>query len=211
MTSRDFHKPTRFEPHRFDAFPGADDPAQVRAIAHDTAHALVDHGHRAGSSEAVERMLAVADAHGIDTVAELWASAAPDSLPGALWRLYLLRAFIRDGDGQAAAQAFQRGVAALRTADQAIAGAPEPAGPAEVVALADAILRGAFSGDLGDALDRAAACCRILAAGSIDDADASDLADATRATQLTTRAARLATIAAELALCARRHRAGTLE
>lgn len=211
MPGREFHKPTRFASYRFEAYAGGDDPARLRAIAHETAGALIEHGHATGSSEAVDRMLAFADEQGIDTIAELWAQTAAESLPGALWRLYLLRAFIRDGGGQVSALAFQRGIAALRTADQAIAGAPEGAGPAEVVALADEILRGAFSGDLGDALDRAAACCRILAAGSLDDADSSDLSDAERASLLTTRAARLATIGEELAVCARRQRTGTLD
>ncbi len=211
MPRREFHKPTRFEPHRFDGVIGAEDPARLRAIAHETAQALVDHGHRPGSTETVDRLLAFADEHGIDAIAELWAQAAADSLPGALWRLHLLRAFIRDGGGEVSAQTFRRGAARLRTADQAIAGAPEGAGPAEVHALADAILHGAYRGDLADALDRAAACCRILAAGSLDDADASDVGDDERATRLTTRAARLATIGAELAACARRQRAGTLD
>ncbi len=101
------------------------------------------------------------------------------------------------------ANAYARGVANLPTADPVIAGAADPAGPEEVVALADLILRGAFSGDLGDALDRAAACARILAAGTLDDADASDVADPERASALTTRAARFASIAAELTQAAR--------
>ena len=40
--AREFHKPTRFEPHRFDGVMGAEDPARLRAIAHETAQALVD-------------------------------------------------------------------------------------------------------------------------------------------------------------------------
>lgn len=211
MPSREIHKPTRFAPHRFEAYIGAEDPARLRAVAHETAQALIDRGHAAGAREVVDRLLAFADEQGIDTIAELWAQAEADSLPGALWRLYLLRAFIRDGDGEISAQAFRRGVGVLHTADEAIAGAPEGAGPSEVVALADEILRGAFSGDLGDALDRAAACCRILAAGSLDDADSSDVDDADRASRLTTRASRLATIGAELAVCARRERTGSLD
>ncbi|HWL60439.1 MAG TPA: DNA-directed RNA polymerase subunit beta [Microbacteriaceae bacterium] len=211
MPGRPFHKPTRFEPHRFEAYLGGEDPARTRAVAHESARALVDHGHRSGAEVTVDRLLEFADAHGIDTLAELWAQTAADSLPGALWRLHLLRAFIREGGGEVAAGAFRRGVARLRTADQAIAGVPEGAGPSEVLALADTILRGAYRGDLGDALDRAAACCRILAAGTLDDADASDVGDAARASRLTTRAARLATIGAELHVCARRERAGTLD
>jgi len=208
--SREFHKPTWFEGHRFDAFLGSEDPARIYAAAHETARTLVERGREDAGSELVERMIAYTDEHGIDTLAELWATAAAESLPGALWRLYLLRALVRQ-DAAAAANAFQRGVAALRTADQAIAGAPSPAGPEEVAALADRILRGAFSGDLADALHRAAATSRLLAAGTLEEADASDAAAPARATAFTTRAARLSTIAAELEAAARLSAAGRLD
>ncbi len=207
---RDYHKPTRFEPHRFDAVMGGEDPARIRAVAHDTARALLDRARQPDSDDAVDRMLAFADEHGIDAIAELWAHTAEDSLPGALWRLYLLRALIRQ-DPEAAANAFRRGVETLATADEVIAGAPRPAGPEEIVELVDRILRGAFSGDLADALERAAACCRILAAGTIVEADASDLGNPERATALTTRAARLSSMAAELRNCARLERSASLD
>lgn len=208
--SREFHKPTRFEGHRFDAFLGAEDPARRYAVAHETARTLVDRGRAAGDGELVERMIAYADEHGIDALAELWATAAPESLPGALWRLYLLRALVRQ-DAEAAANAFRRGVDALPTADPIIAGAPEPAGPEEVAELADRILRGAFTGDLADALQRAASSCRILAAGTLIEADASDAASAARASAFTTRAARLSSIAEELVVAARLEAAGRLD
>jgi len=208
--AREFHKPTRFEGHRFEAYLGGEDPARIRAVAHETARALLDRGHAPGADAAVDRMLAFADEQGIDAIAELWAHAADDSLPGALWRLYLLRALIRQAPEEAA-NAFRRGADALPTADEAIAGAPRPAGPEEVVDLADRILRGAFAGDLADALERAAACCRILAAGSVLEADASDVADPDRATALTTRAARLTGMSVELRGCARLERAGSLD
>ncbi len=208
---REIHKPTRFEPHRFDGYIGGEDPARLRAVAHETARALLDRGHQQpADAGAVERMLAFADEHGIDAVAELWAHAAEDSLPGALWRLYLLRALIRQSPEEAA-NAFRRGADTLLTADEAIAGAPRPARPDESVDLADRILRGAFSGDLADALERAAASCRILAAGTVQEADASDIGNPERATALTTRAARLAAIATELRACARLERIGSLD
>jgi hypothetical protein len=208
--TREFHKPTRFEGHRFEAFMGSEDPARLYAVAHETARTLVDRGREPGAGELVERMIAYTDEHGIDSLAELWASAAPESLPGALWRLYLLRALVRQ-DPEAAANAFRRGVAALETADPAIAGAPNPAGPEEVAELADRILRGAFSGDLADALHRAAAASRILAAGTVQEADASDLVSPERASAFTIRAARLSTIGAELEGAARLERAGRLD
>ncbi len=208
--SGDYHKPTLFDGRRIEANVGGEDPAQLRRAAHETARALVDRGRQPGAEDAVARMVAYTDEHGLDDVAQLWSRAAADSLPGALWRLSLIRVLIRQ-DPEGTAIAFERGVAALATADAVIAGAPTPAGPAEISELVDRILTGVYSGDLGIALDRAAAFCRILAEGTVGEADVSDLVDDVRATRLTTRAARLSTIAAELAVCARLERAGSLD
>jgi len=208
--SRDFHRPTLFDALRIEAWMGGEDPAQVLRAAHETARALVDRGREPGAAELVARMVAYTEVHGLDDVATLWSRSAPDTLPGALWRLSLIRVLIRqDPDGTAIA--FARGVEQLATADAAIAGAPSPAGPQEIAELVDAILTGAYSGDLAIALDRAAAFCRILSVGSVGEADASDLVDEERASRLTARAARLAQTAGELATCARLARSGLLE
>ena len=63
----------------------------------------------------------------------------------------------------------------------------------------------------GAKLDRAAAFCRILAAGCTSVADDTDPTNPERATELTTRADRLALTADEFAACARLYRAGNLE
>ena len=55
-----------------------------------------------------------------------------------------------------------------------VAGVAEPPGPAELRELTDAILRGVFDGDLAFALQRAAAFCRVVAAGRADRADTTD-------------------------------------
>ena len=69
--------------------------------------------------------------------------------------------------------------------------------------LADRILRGVFEGDFAHALERAAAFCRVEAAGATSIADDQEAASPERATELTTRASRLAVTADELAVCAR--------
>ena len=73
---------------------GAPDPAQRVEAAHATAEALVRHG-RSGDDAVTARLVALTDEHGIDEVAVLWADRPADTLPGALWRLYALRAGIR--------------------------------------------------------------------------------------------------------------------
>lgn len=208
--SAEFHKPTLFDGRRIEAFIGGEDPAQLRRAAHETARALVDRGRQPGAEEVVARMVAYTDEHGLDDLAQLWSRSPAETLPGALWRLSLVRVLIRQ-DPEGTAIAFARGVERLRTADAAIAGAPTPAGPAEVAELVDRILTGAFSGDLAIALDRAAACCRILAEGTVGEADVSDLVDDERASRLTARAARLAQMAAELSVAARLQRDDSLD
>ena len=136
------------------------------------------------------------DEHGIDAVAELWSRASARSLPGALWRLYLLRLLIRQ-DPTGTSFLFQRGTEVSATIDPVVAGAPTPTGPDEIVALADDILRGIFAGDFGIALDRAAAFCRVMAAGATSVADDSDATEPERTTELTTRALRFAELADE--------------
>lgn len=209
----DFHRPTRFPPGMFEAYQGGDDPAQLSRIAHDTAAALLARVRANPDPEIVERLVSYADQHGIDTIAELWAQASPKSLPGSLWRLYLLRTLIRQ-DPVGISLAFQRGTEVSRTIDQVVAGAAIPTGPDEVRDLADTILHGVFAGDFAVALERAAAFCRVTSAGFTDladDADASDAVHPDRPAALTTRALRLTELGDELASCARLWRHDSLD
>jgi hypothetical protein len=206
----DFHKPTKFSGDWFDNWESGEDPAQVMRVAHDTAHTLIDRGRETNDPATLDRLIAYTDAHGIDALAELWSRSSPRSLPGALWRIYLLRVVIRQ-DPAGTAFTFQRGTEILSTIDAAVAGAPMPTGPDEITDLADQILRGLFRGDFAVALDRAAAFCRILSSGWSAAADDADVADSDRATELTTRADRYATTAEELTACARLYRSGGLD
>ncbi|MGI9822522.1 DNA-directed RNA polymerase subunit beta [Agromyces sp. Marseille-Q5079] len=214
MVSDDsFHRPTRFAPHKFDAIVGGEDPAQLSRMAHDTASALLARVREDPDPEVVARLVSYTDEHGIDAIAELWSHASAKSLPGALWRVYLLRTLIRQ-DPQGVSLGYQRGAAVSHTIDQVVAGAPAPAGPDEVRELADRILTGLFTGDFAVALDRAAAFCRVVAAGfaSIaDDADASDSVHPDRPGELTRRALRLTQLADELIACARLWRRDSLD
>ncbi|PRY67703.1 hypothetical protein B0I08_106312 [Glaciihabitans tibetensis] len=206
----DFHKPTQYSGDKFDTFIGGEDPAQIVRMAHDTAHALIDRGRATEDPAVLQRLVSYTDEHGIDALAELWARSNPRTLPGALWRIYLMRVLIRQ-DPTGMAFLFQRGTEVLQTIDPVVAGATLPTGPDEITALADQILRGMFVGDFAVALDRAAAFCRVSGAGATSVADDTELTNPTRATELTARAARLAQTAAEFAASARLHRAGQLE
>jgi hypothetical protein len=210
MTDRP-RRPVRLPSAAFEVQEGGLDPAVTLRIAHDSARALVHRVRASDDPDLVERMVAFTDEHGLDTLAELWSRAGARTLPGALWRLSLLRALIRS-DPHGVALLFQRGSEVLATADPVVAGAETPTGPDEIRVLADAVLRGVYVGDVAVAFDRAAAFCRTAAAGAADLADDADAgADDARAAELTARAARLAASARDFTACARLERAGSLD
>ena len=198
---REFHKPVRRPAELFDRLFSAEDPAEVSRVAHSTAHALLSRVRADPSVDVVERLVAFTGDHGIDDIAELWSRPPARSLPGALWRLYLLQLMIHD-DAATAALLFERGRVEMATVDPVVVGAPAPAGPEELVQLIDTILRGLFEGDFAVALDRAAAFCRVQASGSTHLADDYENTESERATALTTRALRLSTYADDLAAAA---------
>jgi hypothetical protein len=198
---REFHRPVRRPAEQFDRQFASSDPAELSRVAHATASALLTRVRADPEAGVMERLIGFTGTHGIDTIAELWSRSPARSLPGALWRLYLLQLMIHD-DADTAALLYEHGRAALRTADEAIAGAAVPAGPEELVALVDTILRGVFSGDFAVALERAASFCRVEAAGATGLADDYDATEPQRATTFTRRALRLSTYADDLSACA---------
>lgn len=199
--SRDFHKPVRRPAEQLDRLFAGEDPAEVSRVAHKTATALLSRVRADPTDAVVERLVTFTDEHGLDAMAELWSRAPGRTLPGALWRLYLLQLMIHD-DAPTAALLYERGRTVLASADEVVAGAPTPAGPDELVALIATILRGVFTGDFAVALERAAAFARVVGTGATDLADDYDQTEPARASALTTRALRLSTFAADLTACA---------
>ena len=98
--TRQFHRPARLDPEVAEAIEGGEDPAVASELAHRTAQALVGgfpEPAGAPGPEPITRegVVAVVAAHGVDTVAELWADSPATTLPGALWRLFLVREWLR--------------------------------------------------------------------------------------------------------------------
>ena len=208
--AEDFHKPTQFSGSKFESFKGGEDPAMISRIAHETAQAILSRVRSDPDPATVERLVAYTDEHGIDAVAELWSRATPRSLPGSLWRIYLIRLLIRQ-DPHGTSFLYQRGTEIAVTIDPVVAGASAPTGPDEIIALADEILRGVFTGDFAVALDRAAAFCRVIATGCTSVADDLDATEPARSGELTRRALRFSTTAQEFTSCARLWRLRSLE
>jgi hypothetical protein len=184
----------------FDSMPGDEDPALRAEAGARVAQLLVRGARDRGDAEIVERIVRLADDHGLDLLAELWRHEPADSLAGALWRLYLLRTWVHSDPAQAARE-FDAG-RAYAPVDEVVAGVVEPPGPREVCELVDAVLRGLAVGDLPVTLERAAAFARIVALGRVHlDEEA---AGPTRS------AARLVDTAEQLESSARLERSGAL-
>jgi hypothetical protein len=140
-------------------------------MASATAAAVVSAG-RGGEDD--ERFVGLADRVGLDTLAALWRDCDPVSLPGALWVLYVLRQWCHShADEVAYLWRAGRGYA---PAEAVVAGVSEGADAPAVQAMADAVLGGAYRGELDVALERAAGFFRVIAAGR-REAGSSDAAD----------------------------------
>jgi hypothetical protein len=151
------------------------DPLARLELAHATAAALVDAG-RGDAGPETSRLVALAETVGLDTLSELWRDAPPDSLPGALWALYLLRTWT-ERQGEAVARMYRAG-RAYAPVDEVVAGVADDADPAAVRALADAVLTGAYRGEFDVALERAASFFRVVASGRREmSADEVELAE----------------------------------
>lgn len=160
---RQHHSPVKFPPEKFDEHEGGTDPARVSEAAHLAALALVSRGREAEDPDVHARLVRLTDEQGLEGIAELWAQAPAVSLPGALWRLYALRAAARS-DPARMGRWFAAGRGAAEVSD-VVAGVADPPGADEICAVADTILSGAFNGEFDVALERFAAFCRVIARG----------------------------------------------
>ena len=156
-------RPLLFTAAAMEAHGGGHDPMKEIEAAHETAAVLVHAGRSSRDPVLTARLVALVEELGLVTVADLWAHRPARSLPGALWRLYVLREWVCRSPEEASAD-YSAGIR-FTDVDHLVAGAADPAGPQEVREAADAILAGVFEGDLAVALDRAAAFCRVVAAG----------------------------------------------
>lgn len=202
---RQHHSPVKFSPEQFEAYEGGTDPARVSEAAHLAAHALVSRGREADDPDVHRRLVKLTDEQGLDGIAELWAQAPAVSLPGALWRLYALRAAARK-DPHRMSRWFAAGKGTAQVSD-VVAGVAGVPGAEEICQVADTILSGAFNGDFDVALERFAAFCRVIALGQERTQGVSSL-EIHHADQ---RIPRLARTANELDAAAQAWRAGTLD
>jgi hypothetical protein len=146
----------------FEDLTGGEDPAAVREAGDLAATLLVRGAQGADDQTLADRVLHLADTEGLETLAEVWSGAPPDTLAGCLWRLYVLRAWVHRAPAAVASQ-YDAGLAGAQVA-RVVAGVADPPGPDEVRAMIDDVLRG-IVGDFAITLLRAAAFARVVATG----------------------------------------------
>lgn len=202
-------KPVLRASAHFEWVQGSDDPAVAHRLAHDTAWALLDRVRHGSDPALVERVISIADTAALDDIAELWSDAAPQSLAGMLWRLYLIREVIRS-NSEETVDLFRIGYSEAKTIDPVVVGVPAPVQPDVMSELADEILRGVFSADLADALDRAAAFANIMSMGCSALALDREPVDEAHAHSLTQRSLRYSLFADDFSAGAKLWRSGSL-
>lgn len=199
-----FHKPVPVTPASLEANTPAPDQLEAAEMAHRSAAVLVDRGRASDDPELLARLIELPRTVGLPTLAEVWSARPARSLPGALWRLYVLDEWVQRAP-EVVAQAFTAG-AAHAEVYRVISGVVEPPLPEDLQELTRQILGGVYEGDLDVALERAAAFCHVTATGLAvlheggSDSPVSDQAARSAGLQ---RAARLQDTAADLQACAK--------
>lgn len=94
--TRQFHRPVLMEPAEAERYTGAEDTAATSALAHQSAQLLIGGylGADTDTTLTAAGLRKVVASHGVDVIGELWATSPAGTLPGALWRLLLLREWI---------------------------------------------------------------------------------------------------------------------
>lgn len=107
-------RPAMLDAEQAENIPGAEDAASSSEVAHLVAQTLL--GIEKESDENVQRLRQLLESGGIDTVSELWSTSPVSTLPGTLWRLYLVyQWYLRNP--QLVNERFQQGLAALDIGD----------------------------------------------------------------------------------------------
>ena len=231
--TRQFRRPARLDPEVAESIEGASDTASSSELAHraaqallggrslpDDSHSSYDDGASDDPGEWITRpgVVAAVAAHGVDAVAELWADSPATTLPGALWRLFLVREWIRR-DPALIARRYATVVdltgadtAATARLEAALGEARAVPAPADLRERLDAVLAGGVEDsvtEIAPLITATADFLRALAAGSnpvwIED-DTDELAD-----RVTRRDSALLATAEELTDSARRAAAGLLD
>ncbi len=161
-------RPAQLDDEQIEAIEGEADVAYNSELAHTSAQALVSMGrhHREDDPATVRRILELVDSEGIDVLAEAWVRSPEDTLPGVLWRGYLLFEWIRR-DSREISRRFDAAAEHFRSLGEdgelKVAMTPKPG---TVRQEWNSVLSGTFEGDFVDVLTDSARLTDFL--GSVE-------------------------------------------
>ncbi len=101
-------RPATLDAQQAEYIVGDEDPAEGSEAAHTSAWALMGVADDEYGPDTVERLRSTVRAEGIDLVANMWSRSPEFTLPGALWRLYLLWEWYRR-DPESVRRRFEEG------------------------------------------------------------------------------------------------------
>lgn len=206
---RKFRRPAMLEPEAAEYIIGDDDPADGSGLAHSTAWALLGVPSADFSEEDIPKVLEAVRSRGVDVIAGSWDRSPEFTLPGALWRIYLMYQWYQLNP-EVIGQRYDSGAKEM-TKQGAADSKPVPS-LGEVIRAIEGVLAGySTEDDLAAICEACAQAMRVLAAGVaygpqwITD-DTHELAN-----PITRRPAALLDTASELDESARQAKAGTLD
>ncbi len=162
--SRTPRRPAQLDADQIEAIEGDSDVAYNSELAHTSAQALVPLGRSRAEQdlEAVKRIIALVDDEGVDVLAEIWVRSPEDTLPGILWRGYLLREWIRR-NGRAVSDRYNKVVSLMKSqgsdGELKISMTPKPG---TVLQEWNSVLAGTFEGAFEDVLTDSARITNFL-------------------------------------------------
>lgn len=160
MSERRFRRPAMLDPEEAEEIVGDADPAGDAEVAHTSAWALLGVPGEDFDEEHVAKLRETVRAQGVDVVAALWDKSPAFTLPGALWRLYLLWQWNQINPDIVAAR-FAEGIEVLQKQDRPV---PEPLD--QTMRAVGGVLAGyATEDELAPVLSSAATAMRVMATG----------------------------------------------
>ena len=201
-------RPAMLDAARAETIIGDEDPASLAAVAHTAAWALMGIGDDSFTDEDVARLRDTVRTRGIDTIAHVWSRSPEFTLPGALWRVYLLHEWYHR-DPISVAQRYADGSRAPII--QGLEAPVELRSLSLIMEEVDSLLRGDLTDDdLEYVLGEASRAMRVLAAGEAGALWIEDPTDPL-AHRVTMRHSALLATADELDVAAREAAVGTLD
>lgn len=162
MEPRKFRRPAMLSPADAEEITDKSNIGEDSDIAHASAWALMGVPSEEFNSDVISRFVATVRTNGVDIVAPLWDTSPAFTLPGALWRVYLLWQW-HQLNPQVVSERFREGQEALEVLAQ---DSPPQPPLDEVLRAVEGLLAGyATEEELAAVLESAAQVLRVMAAG----------------------------------------------